>query len=121
MAVIHKDLIVFLHGLTLEAGIGVHAHEQGRLQQLVLDVSLGLAPGPVTGLDDTVNYEAVAAAARDIIAVGHIDLVEEFAESLARTLLDHPRVRSARVRVAKPGALGGETMPGCEVELASAG
>lgn len=108
-------LEVFVRGLEIEAGIGVHAHEHGRLQRLVLDVSLTLAPVTVTRLDDTYDYERIAAAARGLVAAGHIGLVETFAQDLAAALAADPRVMAVRVRVEKPGALGGAAAPGCEI------
>lgn len=112
----HREtLTVFVRGLEVQAGIGVHDHEQGRLQTLVIDVSLELGAGDVDGLSDTVNYETVAEAARAIVAAGHVGLVETFADRLALACLEDPRVRGARVRVEKPGALAGTIAPGCEV------
>ena len=35
-----ERLSVFVRGLEVEAGIGVYDHEQGRLQRLVIDVTL---------------------------------------------------------------------------------
>jgi dihydroneopterin aldolase len=113
----HEALTVFVRGLTLEAGIGVHDHEKGRLQRLVIDVTLALAPGPVERLADTINYETVAAAARAITAEGHVGLVETFAERLANACLTDPRVRRCSVRIEKPGALDAAAAAGCEVTL----
>lgn len=117
-AIRREGLTVFVRGLTVEAGIGVHDHELGRLQTLTLDVSLELAPGPVERLGDTVNYETVASAARAIAAEGHVGLVETFAERLALACLEDVRVRRCVVRIEKPGALDGAVAPGCEVVLA---
>lgn len=114
----HEALTVFVRGLEIEAGIGVYDHEQGRLQRLVIDVTLAMAPGPIERLSDTINYETVAAAARAIAEAGHVGLVETFAERLARACLDDRRVNRAAVRIEKPGALGGAASPGCEVVLA---
>lgn len=113
-----RALTVFVRGLTVEAGIGVYDHERGRLQALVIDVTLKLAPAPVERLADTIDYEAVAEAARAIVAGGHVGLVETFAERLARACLEDARVASVTVRVEKPGALGGSAVPGCELTLA---
>lgn len=110
-------LTVFMRGLTLEAGIGIHDHELGRLQRLVIDVTLDLEPHPVERLGDTVNYETVAAAARTIVAEGHVGLVETFAQRLATACLADPRVRRCKVRIEKPGALDGAAAAGCEVVL----
>ena len=112
-----EALTVFVRGLTVEAGIGVHDHELGRLQPLVIDVTLELTPAPVERLGDTVNYETVAAAARAIVAEGHVGLVETFAQRLALACLADAHVRRCRVRIEKPGALAGAVAPGCEVVL----
>ncbi|MFN3669333.1 MAG: dihydroneopterin aldolase [Brevundimonas sp.] len=113
-----EGLTVFVRGLAIEAGIGVHDHELERLQTLVIDVTLDLAPAPVERLGDTVNYETVAEAARAITAEGHVGLVETFAERLARACLNDARVRRCAVRIEKPGALAGAAAAGCEVVLA---
>ena len=113
-----EGLTVFVRGLEVAAGIGVHDHEQGRLQRLVIDVSLELTPAAIERLADTINYETVAEAARAIAAEGHVGLVETFAERLALACLSDARVRRCTVRIEKPGALDGATAPGCEVTLA---
>ncbi|MDO9588673.1 MAG: dihydroneopterin aldolase [Brevundimonas sp.] len=112
-----EGLVVFVRGLKLEAGIGVHDHELGRLQTLIIDVTLDLAPAPVERLGDTVNYETVARAARAIVVEGHVGLVETFAERLALACLEDHRVQRCAVRIEKPGALDGAAAAGCEVVL----
>jgi len=113
-----ESLTVFVRGLEIAAGIGVHDHELGRLQRLVIDVSLDLAPAAIERLTDTINYETVAEAARAIAAGGHVGLVETFAERLALVMLGDTRVRRCTVRIEKPGALDGAVAPGCELTLA---
>ena len=113
-----ERLSVFVRGLEVEAGIGVYDHEQGRLQRLVIDVTLELAPRPIERLGDTINYETVASAARAIVAEGHVGLVETFAERLATACLNDGRVRRCIVRIEKPGALDAAAAAGCEVVLA---
>ncbi len=96
---------VFVRGLKVEAQIGVYDHEHGRMQPLVVDVELDVAASHCERLPDTVNYETIGEAARAIVAEGHIDLVETFAERLAQACFTDPRVTRARVRVEKPLAL----------------
>ena len=108
-------LTVFVKGLKVEAGIGVYDHEHGRLQPLVIDVTLDLGPAEVHGLSDTINYETVAASARRIVAEGHVGLVETFAERLALQCLEDARVLGVTVRVDKPGALEAADGAGCEL------
>ena len=113
-----ENLTVFVKGLRVEAGIGVYDHEHGRLQRLVIDVTLELEPRPIERLGDTIDYETVANAARAIAEAGHVGLVETFAERLARACLEDGRVRRATVRIEKPGALAAVIAPGCEIVLA---
>ena len=96
---------IFVTGLKVEAQIGVHAHEKGKAQPLVVDVELDAPIAGARRLADTVNYESFGEAARAIAAEGHILLVEDFAERLARACLADLRVTRARVRVEKPHAL----------------
>lgn len=110
-----ESLTVFVRGLRVEAGIGVYDHEHGRLQTLLIDVTLDLGPQEVHGLSDTVNYESVAAACRRIVAEGHVGLVETFAERLALDCLNDPRIRTVTVRIDKPGALEAAAGAGCEL------
>ncbi len=109
---------IFVTGLRIEAQIGVYAHEKGRAQPLVVDVELDVPAAGIERLADTVNYEMIGSAARDIAASGHIGLVEAFAERLARACLADPRVMRARVRVEKPSALAPHaTAAGVEITV----
>lgn len=109
---------IFVTGLKVDAEIGVYAHEKGRAQPLIADVELDVPAAGVEKLSDTVNYETILTAARDIAAEGHIQLVEAFAERLARACLADPRVMRARVRVEKPLALAPHaTAAGVEITV----
>ena len=108
-------LTVIVRGLEVQAAIGVHAHEHGRLQPLVVDVELDLGAGPIHRLSDTLDYEGVARVARQLAGGEHIALVETFAERLALACLEDARVLAVKVRVEKPGAIPGAAAAGCEV------
>ena len=103
-----------MRGLRVDARIGVHAHERGRLQPVILDVELEIDDRRIEGIADTVDYDDVAGWARRTAEVGHLDLVEHYAERLGQACLDDPRVRSVRVRVEKPEAVRGAQAAGCE-------
>jgi dihydroneopterin aldolase len=96
---------VFVTGLKVQAEIGVYRHEIGRVQPLVIDVELDVPTAGAHRLSETLNYETILQAAREIAAGGHIELVETFAERLARACLADARVTRARIRVEKPLAL----------------
>jgi dihydroneopterin aldolase len=109
---------VFVTGVRVQAEIGVYKHEIGRMQPLVVDVELDVPTAGAERLADTLNYETILQAARDVAAEGHIGLVETFAERLARACLADPRVTRARVRVEKPLALAPDaTGAGVEITL----
>jgi dihydroneopterin aldolase len=98
---------VVLRGFRIMAEIGLHPHERGRTQPLVIDLTLTLAAKPVRGLADVVDYEAVSRKARAIVARGHIELVEDFAQALAEACLEDPRVVQVELGVEKPEAIEG--------------
>ena len=107
---------VFVTGLAVQAEIGVYRHEIGKVQPLVVDVELDVPTAGAERLADTLNYETILAAAQGIAAEGHIELVETFAERLARACLADARVTRARVRVEKPLALAPHAV-GAGVEI----
>jgi 7,8-dihydroneopterin aldolase/epimerase/oxygenase len=110
---------VFVTGLKVQAQIGVYRHEIGRVQPLVVDVELDVPTAGAERLSETLNYETILEAARSIASAGHIELVETFAERLARACLADPRVTRARIRVEKPLALAPDAVAaGVEITVA---
>ncbi|MFI4936209.1 MAG: dihydroneopterin aldolase [Caulobacterales bacterium] len=107
---------VFVRGLKVDAQIGVYRHEKGRTQPLVIDVELDVAVTDWGSLAETVNYEVIAAKARQVAAKGHRGLVETFAHHLAEACFEEPKVTRARIRVEKPLALAPDAA-GAGVEI----
>jgi 7,8-dihydroneopterin aldolase/epimerase/oxygenase len=107
--------LIFVKGLRLDAAIGVHAHEQGRTQPLMIDAEIELERHPITDLTHTLNYELVGRLAHKLIGEGHIELVESFAEALACGLLALPYVLGVTLSVSKPQALDNAHNAGCQV------
>jgi dihydroneopterin aldolase len=109
---------VFVRALRLDAEIGVHDHEYGRTQPLVVDVELEVAVSGWDRLADIFNYEAIVSKAKAVAAEGHFQLVEAFAGRIAQSCLEDHRVTRARVRVEKPSALAPDAAAaGAEIEL----
>jgi dihydroneopterin aldolase len=109
---------VFVTGLKVQAEIGVYRHEIGRVQPLVVDVELDVPTAGAAHLSETLNYETILEAARQIAGGGHIELVETFAERLGQACLADPRVTQARIRVEKPLALAPDAVAaGVEITL----
>ena len=114
---------VFIEGLEIEALIGIYDWERRIRQPLVFDVEMAFdnrVPAASDDIHDTLNYEILAAKARAVAATGHIDLVEVFAQQVARACLDDPHARRVTVRVEKPEAIPGSAAAGVEVVLARA-
>jgi dihydroneopterin aldolase len=106
---------IFMHDLVLDVEIGVYTNEKGVTQRVRFSVDVDLAPA-TQALDDDIgkafDYDTIIKGIKDIIARGHINLVETLAERIARHCLTHPRAASATVRIEKldkePGAVGVE-------------
>lgn len=107
---------VFVRGLRLDAEIGVHAHEHGRTQMLTVDMEVEVeGAARARRLGDTLDYNRLVDAGRDLAQGGHVLLVEEFAARLLDACLALPDVRRAKVRVEKPGALASAAAAGVEL------
>ena len=96
---------VFVRHILVQAEIGIHAHEYGRTQPLIVDVEMEIATEGFENIHDTVNYEHILQKAKAVAAEGHTKLVETYAEHLALACLEEPRALRVRVRVEKPEAL----------------
>jgi dihydroneopterin aldolase len=117
---------VFVRDLMLSASIGIHPHEREAPQRIRLNLDLGVEDDGARGLSRgavgrdelsrVVDYEAIATAARQIVASGHVALVETLAERLAEACLLDRRVRIVRVRVEKLDAIDGAASVGIEIE-----
>jgi dihydroneopterin aldolase len=115
-------LRVFVRALRLDAEIGVHAHEHGRTQPVLIDAELDLDLEGAHELSDTYDYTQVVEHARAVAHESHVKLAEDFAERLARRCLDDPRVWCAKVRVEKLEALAPDAAgAGAEITLVRGG
>ncbi|HET6196017.1 MAG TPA: dihydroneopterin aldolase [Acetobacteraceae bacterium] len=117
---------MFLRDMELAASIGVHPHEQAAPQRVRINVDLGVEDDgarPLSrqrvGRDDlarVVDYETLAERVREIVASGHVRLVETLAERIAEACLLDRRVQLARVRVEKLDIFADATSAGVEIE-----
>jgi dihydroneopterin aldolase len=110
---------VFVRDLELEANIGVHRHEKGKLQPVRINVDLTVEEldGELGDkLANVVDYEAVVRGIKEILADGHLNLVETLAEKVAAHCLTDGRVKVARVRIEKLKVLPEAQSVGVEIE-----
>ncbi len=111
---------VFLRDLTMQASIGVYAHEHTSKQRVRINVDLGVDDTPeAVGADElprVVDYEKIANNVRAIVSSGHVRLVETLAERIATACLVDKRVRLARIRVEKLDIFADAASAGVEIE-----
>jgi len=117
---------MFVRDLVLAASIGVHHHEQTDPQRIRVNIDLAVEDDgaralsrAAVGADDlarVVDYGAIAQAARDVVAAGHVMLVETLAERIAEACLRDPRVFSARIRIEKLDIFRDAVAAGVEIE-----
>jgi dihydroneopterin aldolase len=104
---------VFMHDLVLDVEIGVYTHEKGVTQRVRFSVDVDILPATKDLADDihrAFDYDTIIKGIKDIVARGHINLVETLAEEVASHCLAHPRASSVTVTIEKldkePGAVG---------------
>jgi dihydroneopterin aldolase len=95
---------IFVRELVLPCTIGVYPEEQGVTQRVSFTIEADLAHD-VRAVSDRIrevpSYDDLAAAARAVVAAGHVNLVETMAERIAARCLADPRIAQVRVRVEK--------------------
>lgn len=109
---------IFVRDLALDAFIGVYDEEQGVSQPIRIDMEVEvMEPASPEGdrLEDVMCYNRLTTGVKDIIAGGHIKLVETLAERIASLVLAHPMAISVRVRVEKPNAIAEAAAAGIEI------
>ena len=108
---------VFLRDMLLNARVGIYAHEQvAQRIRVNVDLAVDEVGGEEDALSRVVSYERVADTVRQLVAEGHVKLVETLAERIARACLADPRVSLARVRVEKLDVFPDAASAGVEVE-----
>ncbi|HYD30750.1 MAG TPA: dihydroneopterin aldolase [Azospirillaceae bacterium] len=99
---------LFVRDLVLESLIGVYEHERKAPQRIRINLDLEAV--------DAKPVDAFAQLAKDIVAAGHVTLVETLAERIAERCLSTPAIRSVRVRVEKLDVFPDATSIGVEIE-----
>lgn len=86
------------------ADIGIHSHEVGRPQPLVVDVEVEMCAPAQDAIDATLDYNLIVAAA-DELAKRRICLIETYCRILAEHCLSEFGASLVKVSVTKPQAL----------------
>lgn len=100
---------IFVHDLVLEASIGAYDFERGITQKVRFNVDVDVTRVPHHGDDmrEVFSYDLIIDAIHLILGHGHVALVETLAEHVAESVLSHPRVQRAIVKVEKLSVING--------------
>lgn len=105
---------LFLRNLEVPAHIGVYAHERGRDQRLRFNLCVTLRP-PFDWhdrLDDVLDYDGLRQGILDILAAGHINLLETLGERILDFCFGYRQVGAVHLQIVKL-----EAHDDCEVGL----
>ena len=109
---------VFLRDLELDAFIGVYDCEQASPQPVLINLRATVQKPEDPIFDDLSNavcYNKLSEGIKEIIARGHIKLVETLAEEIAELVLAHEMVNAVRVSVEKTNAISEAAGAGVEI------
>ncbi len=110
---------VFVRDLELMATLGVHDFEKLKPQRVIINVDLTVRERnePLEdNIHKVVSYEKVVNHIKQVVAAGHVHLVETLAEMIAQECLKNPYVLAARVRIEKPDIFPEARSVGVEIE-----
>ena len=110
---------LFLRNYEIRINIGVHPFEKRAEQRVVMNVDLYIPLGVSTprddALDEVVDYDFIRASIAARVSRGHIHLQETLCDDVLALMLQHPKVRAARVSTEKPDVYPDCDAVGCEV------
>jgi 7,8-dihydroneopterin aldolase/epimerase/oxygenase len=104
---------LFLRNYEVWVNIGVHDFEKKAEQRVLINVDLYVMLAETTPradkLDEVVDYDFIRRTIAERVSKGHIHLQETLCDDVLAMMLQHPKVRAARVSTEKP-----DVYPGCE-------
>lgn len=109
---------VFINSLTHEMFIGILPEEHNKKQPVVINIEMTETHKTNTGSrsdDEFVDYRKVKEIIEEISGKGHIELLETFAELIARECLNALNIEDVKVRLEKKGILKNSEGAGVEI------
>ena len=104
---------LFLRNYEVMINIGVHEFEKKGEQRVLINVDLyiplALSTPKDDNLEEVVDYDFMRDTIARRVARGHVQLQESLVDDVVAAMLEHPRVRAARVSTMKP-----DVYPDCE-------
>jgi 7,8-dihydroneopterin aldolase/epimerase/oxygenase len=110
---------LFLRNYEVRINIGVHAFEKTAEQRVLINVDLyiplALSTPLADELDEVVDYDFIRSTVVNRVSRGHIHLQETLCDDVLALMLNHPKVRAAKVSTEKPDVYLDCDSVGCEV------
>ena len=97
---------LFLRDYEIWINIGVHDFEKRGEQRVLINVDLyvplALSTPCADELDEVLDYDFIRRTIAQHVAKGHVHLQETLCDEVLALMLEHPRVRAARISTEKP-------------------
>lgn len=116
---LHDCRRVFLVDHVVPVRIGVHDFEKRGAQRLMFNVDLFVPLAHSTpqadDIAEVVDYDFIREVIARHVERDHVQLQETLCDAIARSLLEHPKVRAARVSTHKPDVYADCAAVGIEI------
>jgi len=111
--------IIFIRELRIETVIGIYDWERQIKQAVRIDLEMGTdirKAAASDGIEDTLNYKAVAKRLLQFVGDSQFFLVETLGERIAELVMTEFEVPWLRLTLSKPGAVRGSREVGIIIE-----
>jgi len=111
--------IIFIRELRIETVIGIYDWERQIKQAVRIDLEMGTdirKAAASDGIEDTLNYKAVAKRLLQCVGDSQFFLVETLGERIAELVMTEFEVPWLRLTLSKPGAVRGSREVGIIIE-----
>ena len=97
--------VLFLHDFEIAVEIGIHPHEQGTRQRILVSIEMEVDPAPQPVPDDiaaVLDYDFLRADILRLVADRRFGLQEVLCREIVAIVARRRQVRTARISVRKP-------------------
>ena len=111
--------LIFVNDLTLNAELGVYAHEKNIQQPLRVNMIAKIRDIPETSnekIDNVVCYNEISIIIKEIVNSGHTILLETLAEKILLKCFKNNRIETIKIRLEKLNAIDDAESAGIEIE-----
>jgi FolB domain-containing protein len=111
---------VVIRDLKLEMSAGIYEHEKVKYQSVIVNVKLDVFTNlnaSLENIEEVVSYEDIIKQIEKLAVKQHYNLLERFAEDIARMCLNFDnKIQAAEVSVEKPDIIENVTSVGIHIK-----